>query len=120
MLDTGTARILAITNPASLGFTTIAWLGIAVAPRADLERAVELIAALPSITYVAICAGRFEILAEVICVSMQDLLAVLDQQVRRLDEVARVETFVSLDLRYKRLSARRVRLPPGLGAVSGT
>jgi Lrp/AsnC family transcriptional regulator for asnA, asnC and gidA len=64
---------------------------------------------LPSaIAYLAICAGRYDILAEVICVDHDDLLRVIDEDVRGEPGVARVEAFLILDLFYK-----RVRPPPG-------
>jgi DNA-binding Lrp family transcriptional regulator len=105
MVDGGAVRILGITNPRSLGFNTIAWLGVVAAPGVRAEDLAHQLAALPSITYVVLCAGRFDLLAEVICFEHQDLLSVLDDQVRELDAVALIETFVSLDLRYKRVSA---------------
>jgi DNA-binding Lrp family transcriptional regulator len=105
MVSSGTVRILGITNPRSVGFNTIAWLGIVCAPGVRAEHLGSQIAALPSITYVVICTGRFEILAEAICIDFQDLSLVLDEQLRALDGVARVEAFVALDLRYKRVPA---------------
>lgn len=102
MVETGTVRILAITNPRSLGLQTIAWLGLVAAPGVHTEELAAQVATLLSITYVVVCAGRFDIFAEAICVDHQDLLAVLDRQVRELPGVARVEAFVSFDLRYKR------------------
>lgn len=103
MVDAGTVRILGITNPRSVGFNTIAWLGVVAMPDVRTEDLADQLAALPSITYVAVCAGRFEILAEAICVDHRDLLALLDEQVRELKGVARIEAFVCLDLRYKRV-----------------
>ncbi|MFN8160251.1 MAG: Lrp/AsnC family transcriptional regulator [Solirubrobacterales bacterium] len=107
MVNTGTVRILAITNPRSLGLHTIAWLGLVAAPGVHTEKLAAQISTLLSITYVVVCAGRFDIFAEAICVDQRDLLAVLDRQVRELPGVARVEAFVSFDLRYKRVVPSR-------------
>ncbi|MFN8162542.1 MAG: Lrp/AsnC family transcriptional regulator [Solirubrobacterales bacterium] len=113
MVDTGTVRILAITNPRSLGLHTIAWLGLVAAPGVHTEELAAQVSTLLSITYVVVCAGRFDIFAEAICVDHQDLLTVLDRQVRELPGVARVEAFVSFDLRYKRA------VPSGGGGEAG-
>jgi Lrp/AsnC family transcriptional regulator for asnA, asnC and gidA len=109
MLDSGLVRILAITNPRSLGFRTLAWLGIVAAPGVRLEALADELASIGSIAYLAVCVSRFDIFAEAICVDHDDLLRVIDREVRSLDSVARVEAFLCLDLLYKRvppLSAR--------------
>jgi Lrp/AsnC family transcriptional regulator for asnA, asnC and gidA len=103
MLDSGVVRILAITNPRSLGFGTLAWLGIVAAPGVRLEALADELASLGSIAYLAVCASRFDVFAEAICVDHDDLLRVIDKEVRSLDSVARVEAFLCLDLHYKRV-----------------
>lgn len=103
MVGSGAVRVIAITNPKSLGFTTVAWLGISVAPRAAVRTVADEIAALASVAYLVICAGRFDIFAEAICTDPDDLLRVLDDELRPLAGIARLESFVYLDLHYKRL-----------------
>jgi Lrp/AsnC family transcriptional regulator for asnA, asnC and gidA len=108
MLESGAVRILAITNPSSLGFRTLGWLGINLAPGTRIEELADRLSLPSAIAYLAICAGRYDILAEVICVDHDDLLRVIDEDVRGEPGVARVEAFLILDLFYK-----RVRPPPG-------
>jgi Lrp/AsnC family transcriptional regulator for asnA, asnC and gidA len=110
MVDSGAVRIMAITNPTSLGFTTMAWLAITAAPDIRVSELADSLLALPSIAYVVICAGQFDIFAETICVDRADLLRVLDEEVRSLSGIAALETFVYLELHYKRLR-------PDLGLV---
>jgi DNA-binding Lrp family transcriptional regulator len=105
MVESDTVRVLALTNPKSLGFRTIAWLGIVAAPEVGITELASQIASVGSITYVVICAGRFDIFAEAICVDNADLMSVLDEQIRRLPGVARTEAFLALDVRYKPLPA---------------
>lgn len=105
MVDSDTVRILALTSPKSLGFRTIAWLGITAGPGVRVTELASQVAAVGSITYVVICAGRFDIFAEAICVDNADLMSVLDEQIRQLPGVARTEAFLTLDLRYKPLPA---------------
>jgi Lrp/AsnC family transcriptional regulator for asnA, asnC and gidA len=98
---------MAITNPISLGFTTMAWLAVRVAPDTPVRKVADRLSAVPSIAYVVICAGRFDIFAETICVDRADLLRVVDDEVRAVPGIARLETFVYLELHYKRLQPDR-------------
>jgi DNA-binding Lrp family transcriptional regulator len=106
ILNSGAVRVLAITNPRSLGFKTMAWIGIVAARGSDLEKLADRLAALDAIAYVAICAGRFDLVVEASCVDNEDLFRVLNEEVRPLPEVDRAESFLYLDLYYKRLRPR--------------
>jgi Lrp/AsnC family transcriptional regulator for asnA, asnC and gidA len=116
MVSSGAVRIMAITNPSSLGFRTIAWLGICAAPGVRIEELARRISSLAAIAYLAVTAGRFDILAEAICVDQEDLLRLLDQEVRPLPGVARVEAFLHLNLYYKRV--RPLSIPGRDGFLS--
>jgi Lrp/AsnC family transcriptional regulator for asnA, asnC and gidA len=113
MVENGVVQILALLNPMGLGYRTMAWLAIKVMPGTRLDQVADALAGLPYITYVAISAGRVDIFAEVICVSQEELLQVLDDEVRPLSGIADVEACIYLDLHYKRLSW--LRDEPGAG-----
>ena len=66
----------------------------------------EALTELPAVTYVAVTAGRFDVLTEVVCQNQEDLLTVVDGQLRALPGVASVEVWLYLDLRYKPLEPR--------------
>jgi Lrp/AsnC family transcriptional regulator for asnA, asnC and gidA len=102
----GRVKIMALTNPLSLGFELIAWLGVVAAPGVKLTVLADELAARGAIAYLAICAGRFDILCEVICTDEEELLALLDDEVRSLPGIARVEVSLSTELHYKRLQPR--------------
>ncbi|MEA2228922.1 MAG: hypothetical protein QOF04_2552 [Solirubrobacteraceae bacterium] len=106
LLDSGTVRVMAITNPASLGFQLIAWLGIVAAPGVSLGELADHIADRGAIAYLAICGGRFDIFAEAICADHRELLDLLDREIRPIPGVARVEVSICVDLHYKRLQPR--------------
>jgi DNA-binding Lrp family transcriptional regulator len=111
LLELEAVRIMAIANPRSLGFQTNALIGVVATTGSSLEELADHLAGLPSISYVAICAGRFDIFLEAICVDEEDLLRVLDTEVRTAPGVARVETFLYLDLQYKRIRPLAPRRP---------
>jgi Lrp/AsnC family transcriptional regulator for asnA, asnC and gidA len=105
-------RIMAITNPMSLGFDVVAFVAIAVGPPANVADVADAMSKLTSVTYVAICAGRFDLFAEVVCTTTEDLLEVMDSGIRTIPGVARVESFIYLDLQYRRVppAARDTRV----------
>ena len=103
IIERGVARIIAIANPLGLGYDTTAWIAIRVEARTAVLEVADRLSALSAITYVAICAGRFDIFAEIACTSNEDLLEILDRDVRTIRGVAQLEIAIYLDLHYKRL-----------------
>jgi DNA-binding Lrp family transcriptional regulator len=100
-------RVMALTNPRSIGYKTLAWLCVAVGSGFKVAALADRLAALPSITYLAICVGRFDIFAEVVCRDQTDLLELVDDEVRSLQDIARLEVMLCLDLFYRRVSPDR-------------
>jgi Lrp/AsnC family transcriptional regulator for asnA, asnC and gidA len=103
MRDSGTVRVMAITNPMTLGFETIALTGINVGNGESAEAVARRLAEVVQVSYIAMCAGRYEILAEFICLTLPELQQLLAEQVRQIPGVERAEPFVYLGLHYKPL-----------------
>jgi Lrp/AsnC family transcriptional regulator for asnA, asnC and gidA len=101
--DWGALRVMAITNPMSLGFEAIAKLGITVAPGYSVAEFADTLADVESTSYVALCAGRFDILSEAVCVTTEELASVIDDEIRTIPGIARCEVFIYLGLHYKPL-----------------
>jgi Lrp/AsnC family transcriptional regulator for asnA, asnC and gidA len=101
-------RVMAIVNPMSLGFDAIARFAITVAPGHDVSDVADALAATETISYIIVCAGRYDILAEAVCVDSDELADVLDD-VRRIPGVARCETLLYLDLHYKPIEPATAR-----------
>jgi DNA-binding Lrp family transcriptional regulator len=104
MVASGAVRIVALTNPRTLGFEALAWLGLRVAAGSTSTALADLLVSLPSVTYLAVCAGRFDIMAEVLCADLDDLARLMDEEVRMLPGLASVELMTGLDLRYRRVA----------------
>jgi len=100
----GAVRVMALTKPSSIGFDTMAWIAVVPAPGARVREVAARLAALPSVAYLAVCTGRFDVLAEVVCRDPADLLDLLDRDIRSLDGVARVEALQCLELFYRPVS----------------
>jgi DNA-binding Lrp family transcriptional regulator len=103
LTEAGALRVMCIVNPLRLGFRAVAWLAIRVTPGARLADVAEALAATRQVTYVAILAGRFDIIAEVVCVDQAELLELVDSHVRVLPSISSTEIAMYMDLRYKAL-----------------
>jgi len=97
MVDTGIMQIVAVTDPAHLGYSRVAMIGVTVS--GDIDEAVEAIAAYPEVDYVVVTAGSFDLLVEVVCADDAHLLSLINARIRTLPAVLRTETFVYLKLR---------------------
>jgi Lrp/AsnC family transcriptional regulator for asnA, asnC and gidA len=96
LLDAGVMQIVAVTDPVQLGFGFQALIGIHA--EGDLTEIADKIGQLPEVDYVAISAGSFDILAEVVSEDEAHLLSVVNNGIRAVPGVRATETFVYLKL----------------------
>jgi Lrp/AsnC family transcriptional regulator for asnA, asnC and gidA len=96
LIDAKVMQIVAVTDPMQLGFARQAMIGIRCT--GDTIKLAEKLAALPSIDYVVLTAGSFDVIAEVVCEDDNDLLELLNTQIRALPGVTSTETLVYLKL----------------------
>jgi Lrp/AsnC family transcriptional regulator for asnA, asnC and gidA len=96
MLDAGVMQIVAVTDPLTLGFTRQVMIGLKV--EGDMRSVAEKVAKIPEVDYVVICAGAYDLLAEMVCTDDDHLLSLLNDQIRTISGVAATETFVYLKL----------------------
>ena len=89
-------QIVAVTDPLQLGFARQAMIGITV--EGDVRVVAESLSGLPEVDYVVMCAGSFDLLAEVVCEDDERLLQVLNDSVRSIPGVRGTETFLYLKL----------------------
>ena len=96
LLDGGVMQIVAVTDPLRIGFQRQALVGLKV--EGDLREAARHLAAVDEVDYVVVCAGSFDLLAEIVCEDDEHLLAILNDHVRTIPGVTNTETFVYLRL----------------------
>jgi Lrp/AsnC family transcriptional regulator for asnA, asnC and gidA len=96
MLDAGMMQIVAVTDPLTLGFRRQVMIGMKV--EGDMRTVAEKIAQIPEVDYVVICAGSYDILAELVCTDDEHLLGLLNEKIRTIDGVRSTETYVYLKL----------------------
>lgn len=96
LTDSGVMQIVAVTDPLQLGFYRQAMIGLKVS--GDTRIVADALAAIQAVDYVVLTAGTFDIMAEVVCESDDDLISLLNSQIRHLEGVISTETFVYLKL----------------------
>jgi Lrp/AsnC family transcriptional regulator for asnA, asnC and gidA len=97
LTETGVMQIVAVTDPMQLGFNRQAMIGIRVS--GDTRSVADALEKLQAVDYLVLTAGSFDIMIEVVCESDDDLIELLNSQIRSLPGVVSTETFVYLQLR---------------------
>ena len=114
LIESGAVTIGTIVDPESLGLAEACGIGVKVV--GSMLEASGTIATLPDIGFVAITAGRWDVIGTVICASRHELLGTLDT-LRSFEFVRSVDVLTYLHVEkeeYPRISARR------LGEVTST
>jgi len=96
LTDAGVMQVVAVTDPMQLGFYRQAMIGIR--STGDARELADTLAAIPSVDYVVLTAGSFDILVEVVCEDDEELINLLNSQIRNLKGVTSTDTFVYLKL----------------------
>jgi Lrp/AsnC family transcriptional regulator for asnA, asnC and gidA len=96
LTDSGVMQVVAVTDPMQLGFYRQAMIGIRVT--GDTMVVAEELSSIPAVDYVVLTAGSFDILAEIVCENDEDLMNLLNQNIRMIPGVLSTETFVYLKL----------------------
>jgi Lrp/AsnC family transcriptional regulator for asnA, asnC and gidA len=92
--DAGLMRIVAVTDPVALGRGVVATIGLRVS--GDTRAAAARLAQIPEIEYVVVTAGAFDVIAELVCASEEELLGVINDDIRAMEEVREMQTFMHL------------------------
>lgn len=96
LLESGALQIAAVADPFAFGFSVTAMVGITCT--GDMYAAGEAIKAIEAVHFVALTAGRYDCLAELVCVDTDDLLRVVNDQIRAIDGVRNVDVITYLKL----------------------
>lgn len=97
LVEMGILKVVAITNPLRMGFTTMAMVGIKTEGGMLLEVA-RNVAALDEVIYLIVVSGAFDIIAEVVCRDQDDLLDFLAERLYKIVGVRESEFFMHLKI----------------------
>jgi Lrp/AsnC family transcriptional regulator for asnA, asnC and gidA len=96
LLERGVMQVVAVTDPLSLGLSTQAMVGISVS--GDVRAVAAAVAAYREAEYILITAGRYDVLAEVLCEDNDALLSLVNDRIRAIDGVTSTEVFSILKM----------------------
>lgn len=96
LTDSGVMQVVAVTDPMQLGFYRQAMIGVRAT--GDTTVIAEKLGKIPAVDYVVLTAGSFDILVEVVCENDEDLIDMLNHDIRGIPGVQSTETFVYLKL----------------------
>jgi len=93
----GVLHIVPVTNPTLLGYNAMALIGIRV-DGGRLREVADEIARFEEVTYLVLCAGTYDILAEIFCHDNAHLLRFLTDRLHTVQGVRSTETFTYLQI----------------------
>jgi Lrp/AsnC family transcriptional regulator for asnA, asnC and gidA len=96
LIDRGVMQVVAVTDPATLGFAVQAMVAVSVT--GDVRKVADDVGTLDEVEYVVITAGRFDLLVEVVCSDMAALLDLVNDRMRTIEGVTSTEVFTYLSL----------------------
>lgn len=96
LIDRGVMQVVAVTDPATLGFAIQAMVAISVT--GDVRKVAAALEGMEEVEYVVITAGRFDLLVEVVCTDQHHLLALVNDRIRALKGVTKTEVFTYMSL----------------------
>ena len=97
LVEQGYLKVVAITNPLRMGFTSMAMIGMRV-DGSKLLTVAEKVSRLDEVIYMIISSGRFDIFAEVVCRNHEDLLRFITEKLSVIDGVRESESFMHLKI----------------------
>ncbi|MCX6000145.1 MAG: Lrp/AsnC family transcriptional regulator [Chloroflexi bacterium] len=95
LLGEGVIRFVTMVNPFSLGYKGHASIGIKASPD-RVKDVAEAVAALRSVQTVALCTGRYDVLAWTVFREQRDLMDSLTEEIGKIPGILSTETTISL------------------------
>jgi Lrp/AsnC family transcriptional regulator for asnA, asnC and gidA len=97
LVELGLIKVVAITNPLRMGYTTMAMIGIRTEGEKMLDVA-KKVSAFEEVIYLIVVSGRYDIIAEVVCRDHADLLRFLTEKLYLVDGMRESESFMHLKI----------------------
>lgn len=95
LVDRGVLRLVGIIDPARVGRTIQAIVGIRIGD-GHLDQVVEHLRSLPQVRYLGVSAGAYDLIVEVVVASNDELYHFLTSQLRQVPGVAASDTSMIL------------------------
>lgn len=112
LVESGAVRVMSIANPLRLGHRFTSWVAVRVGEHGRAQDVAEALTRLTSVSYVAITVGRCDVLAEVVARTGEQLLSILDEDIRTIEGVIDVQSWLYMGLHYKPIRPRGIASDP--------
>lgn len=96
LIDGGVIQIVAVTDAMQMGFARQAMVGIKIT--GDVQKVAATLGEMDELDYIVITTGRFDLLAELVAESDDELLDIVSRRIATIKGVITTETFVYLRL----------------------
>ncbi|WP_040587993.1 Lrp/AsnC family transcriptional regulator [Sciscionella marina] len=100
LADAGVIEIFAVSDPRLAGLARQALVAVTV--EGPLDPVADALAEFDEVEQLTICAGRFDLLCEVVCADDAGLALLLSQRIRTVPGVRGAETLIHLEVRKRR------------------
>jgi Lrp/AsnC family transcriptional regulator for asnA, asnC and gidA len=100
LLDSKAVQVVGVTDPMAMGGSAMALLGIEV--DGDARAIADELARHEEVIYAVLTSGTFDLFAEVVCRRPAELLDFINDVVRPIDGVGRVENFLYFSIHTHR------------------
>lgn len=91
-----------IVNTQKLGYNTCAYMGIHLEKAKYHEKVVEALETIPEIVECHYTTGSYGIFIKIQTKTNKHLKRIIDEKLQEIDGIARTETFISLEMMFKR------------------
>lgn len=91
-----------IVNPAKLGYNTCAYMGLYLDKAKYHTQVVEAIKKIPEIVECHYTTGSYAIFIKIQTKTNKHLKRIIDEELQEIEGIARTETFISLEMEFKR------------------
>jgi Lrp/AsnC family transcriptional regulator for asnA, asnC and gidA len=100
--DEGVVQIVGVTDPMALGLPVMALIGVRTV--GDVHAVADRISALPSVIYVVLTSGSFDLFVEVVCKEAAELLSIINDHLKPIPGVTRAESFTYFGIHTHRFA----------------
>ncbi|HKJ40695.1 MAG TPA: Lrp/AsnC ligand binding domain-containing protein [Sunxiuqinia sp.] len=91
-----------IVNPAKLGYNTCAYMGLFLEKAKYHKQVVEALKSIPEIVECHYTTGSYAIFVKIQTKTNNHLKRIIDEELQEVEGIARTETFISLEMEFKR------------------
>lgn len=111
--EKGLFKVSGLVDPSRHKNMITALVAMSILSKGQMDQIMDKISQLPNVAWAGVVAGRYDIIAEVVCLGGKDeLYQFTTQTILKIGNVVRSETFIIMKSRQNWL-----RLPVGLGEI---